>query len=159
MQENRHANLNWLRQEPNCSYYSGTSTAAAATVYAYISDGAGSGLDYSSASVYPDSMPVSSCTLVHGAGVHLIDEIQCPVSALAEGAHNFTMYISDMARNRGSASSSFVVDTVAPNVSGTTQAGTINTASATVYAYLSDASSGTHPASVTVQRDAAALAG
>ncbi|MHB8793559.1 MAG: beta strand repeat-containing protein, partial [Thermoleophilia bacterium] len=112
----------------------------------------GSGIDSATAQVYMDSGLVTGCTAT-------ATSISCPVTGLAEGAHNYTVSVKNMAGNTGSASASFTVDTAGPAVSGILPSGTITSAATTVYANYTDATSGINTASVSVSVDTVALSG
>ena len=128
-------------------WLAGTST----TVSAYFSD-TGSGINSASANVYLDSAVLSGCTAT-------ATSVSCPVSLLAQGSHSVSVNVKDNAGNIGTGTNTFSVDTVAPSVTGILPSGTISSASATVYAYFSDATSGVNTATVAVKVDTTTLTG
>ncbi|MDO8736789.1 MAG: NosD domain-containing protein, partial [Thermoleophilia bacterium] len=128
----------------------GTLNANIVLLEASYSD-SGTGINSATASVYMDGSAVSGC-MVTATGV------SCPMSPV-DGVHNYTVSVKDVVGNTGSASASFTVDTTAPVVSSITPSGTIHTATASVYAYMSDATSGINGASAVVNLDGSPLSG
>ncbi|MHB8859024.1 MAG: hypothetical protein ACYC6Z_06025 [Thermoleophilia bacterium] len=129
----------------------GTITSSSAVINGYFSD-AGSGIDSATARVYLDSGYLPGCTATASA-------ISCPASGLAEGAHDYTVSVSDAAGNAGHASASFTVDSAAPAITGIQPSGWIRTSSAFIVAYYSDAGSGINNASVRVYVDGSTVSG
>ncbi|MHB8793443.1 MAG: Ig-like domain-containing protein [Thermoleophilia bacterium] len=121
------------------------------TISASLSD-LGSGINSASSQVYVEGGTVSSCN-------RTATSISCQVTGMADGIHNYTVSVTDMVGNTGTASASLNIDTVAPTVSNIQPAGTITTSSATISAYYSDTGAGLNISTAVVNLDGTALTG
>ena len=130
---------------------SGLISTTSTTITADYAD-SGSGINSASAAVALDGTAVSGCTAT-------ATSISCPVTGLAEGAHNYTVSVADNAGNTGTASGSFMVDSVAPAVSGIAPTGTLSSASVTVYANFTDSGASISSATAQVYLDSGVLSG
>jgi len=108
-----------------------------------------SGIDEGSAVLSIDDGGDIACSVADGA-------IACPVTDLGDGVHHAQLRISDHAGNQGSASRDFVVDTVAPALSGAGPAGWVTTSSPQITADIFESGSGLPavPAEVTIDAGA-----
>ncbi|MBI5870349.1 MAG: right-handed parallel beta-helix repeat-containing protein [Actinobacteria bacterium] len=121
------------------------------TISASLSD-SGTGINSATAQVYVEGGTVGTCN-------RTATSVSCQVSGMVDGIHNYTVTVSDMAGNTGSASASLNIDTVAPAVSNIQPSGTITTSSATISAYYSDTGSGLNISTAVVTLDGTALTG
>ncbi|GBE57518.1 periplasmic copper-binding protein [bacterium BMS3Abin01] len=113
----------------------------------------GTGIDTTAIVVNLDGSPVSGCVVGP-------NNVSCPVSGMAQGAHSYTVNIADQAGNGKSAAGSFNVDSIAPSVTSVLPTGTINTVDATVKVYYDDgAGSGIDTATVAVTLDGTVVSG
>lgn len=108
----------------------------------------GSGIATTSVSVTLDSNLLGSCTAT-ATGV------SCPVSGLAQGTHNYSVSVSDLAGNSSAAPGSFDIDSLAPTITATAPTGAIDTNNTVITAEYSDPApgSGINTASVSVTLD------
>ncbi|MEW6018382.1 MAG: NosD domain-containing protein [Pseudomonadota bacterium] len=129
---------------------SGNINTSAATISAYYTD-SGTGVDSASVRVYLDGAPMSGCAITDSSAT-------CEAYGLADGNHTITVNASDNMGNTGSASGSFGVDTTGPVINNI-QPAAVNTSSATLSAYVSDAVSGVDSASLDVYVEGASVSG
>lgn len=102
-----------------------------------------SGIDTGSVQVILDGSPMGGCS-VTAAGA------SCRAAALNDGVHGYEVTVADIAGNISRAAGSFIVDTVAPSLTGVLPSGTFSGASTTIHADLDDGMSGIDPASARV---------
>ncbi|MHB1411784.1 MAG: beta strand repeat-containing protein [Thermoleophilia bacterium] len=125
---------------------SGWINTTSTTITGNYSD-SGSGIDAASASVYLDSGTLSGCTATASS-------ISCPASGLANGLHNYSVSVRDLAGNLATSTGSFSVDLTAPILINLSPSDAINATAATISATYSDGSgSGIDTASVRVYLD------
>lgn len=120
-------------------------TTTSTTITALYNDG-GSGIDLSAVLVSLDGAPLVGCTVQN-------TRVDCPVSGLSQGLHNFTVNVTDLAGNHAGSSGTFTVDSIAPIVTLEQPGGWNSTGSTVLSASYSDGGSGINPASVTVFLD------
>lgn len=105
------------------------------------------GIDSATAQITMDGgAPLAGCTAT-GTG------ISCPTSGLAQGAHNYTVSVNDVAGNPGSSSGSFTIDTVAPTFSNTAPASWTGDATPIIAFRINDGTSNANTALTTVSLD------
>ncbi|MBI5870348.1 MAG: hypothetical protein HZB44_05230, partial [Actinobacteria bacterium] len=83
----------------------GTITTSSTTVSASYSD-AGSGINSATAKVYLDGTAMTGCTATASS-------ISCPATGLANGTHNISVSVADVAGNTGTGTGSFTVSVAA----------------------------------------------
>ena len=111
-----------------------------------------SGINAASATVSLNGAPPIACSALSGT-------VSCPVNGLTDGSYSYTISLADNAGNTGTATGSFFVDTAAPQVSGISPAGNINTTSPVISASYSDSGSGINSSTARVSLDGTTLSG
>ncbi|MBI5871168.1 MAG: IPT/TIG domain-containing protein, partial [Actinobacteria bacterium] len=130
---------------------SGTTTNASPIISINYSD-AGSGINAAAVVVYLDGSIVTGCT----AGPN---NVSCPVSSLAQGNHNISVYVKDNAGNSSTGAGSFNIDTIPPAVTNVQPSGWVGNTSATITANYMDSGSGINSATAMVYLDSSAVTG
>ncbi|MHB1325165.1 MAG: Ig-like domain-containing protein [Thermoleophilia bacterium] len=128
---------------------SSTIKTTSASVGAYYSD-SGSGIDNASANVYLDNVAIATCT-------RTTTSINCTTQGLAEGIHNITASVKDVAGNLGKGTGSFTVDTTGPVFNQLSPSGSSLLSTQTIIANYSDVGSGVDKISVVVSLDGTQL--
>jgi beta propeller repeat protein len=99
-----------------------------------------------------DGSPLAGCTVSAAS-------ISCPSAALGQGEHNVGMQASDNYGNSASTSSTFSVDSIAPEVIAGGPMGSISSGATKISASFSDAGSGIIAPSLNVTLDGQPVAG
>ncbi|MHB8791944.1 MAG: beta strand repeat-containing protein [Thermoleophilia bacterium] len=125
---------------------SGLVSSTSPTVSGDYTDGS-TGINSATAQITMDGgAPLAGCTATDTG-------ISCPTSGLAQGAHDYTVSVNDVAGNLGSSSGSFTIDTVAPTFSNTTPGSWTGDTTPIIAFRINDGTSNANKALTTVSLD------